>query len=130
MNAESAYLYRERKAEVEELGEQAYKRRVLKHLKLKTVLKVIPWRRPFLACAASLAASISSHRAHITLTSCKIVPCALHKAQHTSLVTQQAKSMIPLQTQAPSTSTGCGLGRRPARRRATARPSRPWPSTR
>jgi hypothetical protein len=42
MNAESAYLYRERKAEVEALGEQAYKRRVLTHLKLKTVLKVIP----------------------------------------------------------------------------------------
>ncbi|KAK9837156.1 hypothetical protein WJX81_006855 [Elliptochloris bilobata] len=39
MNAEVAYRYRERKAEVEELGEEQHRRHALKHLKLKTVLK-------------------------------------------------------------------------------------------
>ncbi len=40
MNAEVAYAYRERKAEAEPLGEQAYNLRALQHLKLKTVVKV------------------------------------------------------------------------------------------
>ena len=40
MNAEVAYRYRARKAEVDELGEEEYRRRALQHLKLKTVLKV------------------------------------------------------------------------------------------
>ncbi|CAL8464853.1 g4388 [Coccomyxa elongata] len=39
MNAEVAYAYRERKAEAEPLGEQAYNLRALQHLKLKTVVK-------------------------------------------------------------------------------------------
>lgn len=40
MNAEVAYAYRERKAEAEPLGEQAYHLRAVQNLKLKTVVKV------------------------------------------------------------------------------------------
>lgn len=40
MNAEVAYAYRERKAEAEPVGYEAYYLRALQHLKLKTVVKV------------------------------------------------------------------------------------------
>ncbi len=40
MNAEVAYAYRERKAEAEPVGYEAYYLRALQHLKLKAVVKV------------------------------------------------------------------------------------------
>lgn len=53
MNAEVAYRYRARKAEVEELGEEAHRRHALQHLKLKTVLKVWKFKRSHLREAGS-----------------------------------------------------------------------------
>ncbi len=58
MNAEVAYRYRERKSEVDALGEVEFKRHALQHLKLKTVLKVMPLHaRRFTASTPSCCAN-------------------------------------------------------------------------